>query len=102
MSPDARGPLRRRADDGDVDGDGAVGVDERLGARDREPRIRCPRCRWAPRAHDRWQCECLHVWNTFETRGRCPACAKRWALTQCLRCHALSPHEDWYEAPDPT
>ncbi len=42
------------------------------------------------------------MWNTFETRGRCPACAKRWALTQCLRCHALSPHEDWYEAPDPT
>ncbi|AKF08407.1 hypothetical protein DB32_005556 [Sandaracinus amylolyticus] len=88
----------RRADDGGAgDGDGGVDLRDFLGTRDRGPRIRCPKCRWEPRSHDRWQCECLHVWNTFDTRGRCPACAKQWRMTQCLRCHALSSHDDWYE-----
>lgn len=66
--------------------------------------IYCPKCEWEPRAQDRWQCApgCRTVWNTFDTRGRCPGCAKQWAVTQCLACHATSPHEDWYhdEAPD--
>jgi len=44
-------------------------------------------------------CECLHVWNTFDTRGRCPACGKVWGVTQCLACHAISRHEAWYEEP---
>jgi hypothetical protein len=41
-------------------------------------------------------CECLHVWNTFDTRGVCPACGHQWKETQCLRCQAWSPHEEWY------
>lgn len=61
------------------------------------PGIRCPRCRWRPRRSDRWQCRCLHVWNTFDTRGRCPACRYQWRETACLSCHVMSPHEDWYE-----
>jgi hypothetical protein len=66
-------------------------------------RIYCPRCEWAPGPHDRWMCApgCRTVWNTFETRGRCPGCAKRWLVTQCLTCLVASLHEDWYhdEAP---
>ena len=62
-------------------------------------RIRCPKCSWEPAKSDRWLCEpgCGHVWNTFETRARCPGCAKQWTYTECLRCHVSSAHEDWYE-----
>ncbi len=62
----------------------------------RRSRIRCPRCAWQPRQHDRWSCLCDHVWNTFDTGGVCPACRKVWEQTQCLRCHEFSPHEAWY------
>jgi hypothetical protein len=67
------------------------------------PRIRCPKCRWQPRKHDRWQCrpECRHVWNTFDTRGVCPACGYQWTQTACPRCREWSPHADWYAAEDP-
>ena len=98
MRLDQRGPLLRRADDDE--GGGGLEHGERLGSGTGGPRIRCPKCQWEPRKQDRWQCECLHVWNTFETRGRCPVCAKRWAVTQCLRCHEISAHEDWYEERD--
>ena len=61
-------------------------------------RIHCPRCAWAPSPHDRWECRpgCRTVWNTFETRGRCPGCAKRWLVTVCLACVVSSLHEHWY------
>ena len=60
--------------------------------------IYCPKCEWAPGPHDRWMCRpgCFTVWNTFETRARCPGCQKQWQVTQCLVCHAVSPHEEWY------
>jgi len=50
---------------------------------------------------DRWQCLCGHVWNTFDTAGRCPACSKQWKETCCLPpiaggCGRWSPHLDWY------
>ena len=64
-------------------------------------RIRCPKCQWQPRQHDRWMCRCSHEWNTFETGGVCPACRFRWRFTACLNCHQWSAHEDWYEKPDP-
>ena len=60
-------------------------------------KIRCPRCAWRPLRSSRWQCDCGHVWNTFETRGVCPACTYAWPWTACLRCSARSPHEAWYE-----
>ena len=63
-------------------------------------RIRCPRCAWQPGREDRWSCGpggCGHVWNTFETAGRCPACDRKWTDTACLRCGQWSPHEEWYE-----
>jgi hypothetical protein len=70
---------------------GSVGLD------DRTPAIRCPKCGWRPGRADRWQCSCGHLWNTFETRGVCPACAKIWTETCCLACLRWSPHEEWYE-----
>jgi hypothetical protein len=71
-------------------------------------RIRCPICGWQPRASSRWCCNdagyphffyhgCGAVWNTFETRGRCPGCGHQWLWTDCLRCWRSSPHEEWYE-----
>jgi len=71
-------------------------------------RIRCPLCFWQPNASSRWCCSCVGtpepwfescgtVWNTFDTRGRCPGCGHQWHWTTCLRCTAPSPHEEWYE-----
>lgn len=68
--------------------------------RGKGPRIRCPRCAWSPRAHDRWQCWCGHVWNTFETRGVCPSCAFRHLDTMCLACERWSKHAAWYTNED--
>lgn len=64
------------------------------------PRIRCPRCAWEPRRHDRWQCSCRHEWNTFDTAGRCPSCGRQWLETRCPSCHEWSPHLEWYEGYD--
>ena len=77
-----------------------------MGERQFDPdsvRIRCPRCAWQPRREDRWRCDpgCLSEWNTFATAGVCPGCAKTWEETACLRCHAWSPHRDWYVHEDP-
>jgi hypothetical protein len=60
-------------------------------------RIRCPQCRWQPGRGDRWSCDCSHTWNTFDTRGVCPACGRVWTETQCPRCLEWSRHDDWYE-----
>ena len=65
-------------------------------------KIRCPQCGWNPGKHDRWMCACGHIWNTFDTRGICPACDAAWRDTQCLRCHAWSLHESWYDDDEPT
>ncbi|WP_457651509.1 hypothetical protein [Rhodocaloribacter sp.] len=59
-------------------------------------RIACPKCAYEPRPFDRWQCDCLTVWNTFDTQGRCPGCGKVWRHTACPRCHEWSPHHEWY------
>jgi hypothetical protein len=61
-------------------------------------RIYCPLCTWEPHPDDRWVCApgCFTVWNTFETRARCPGCAKQWRFTACHACHVMSPHEEWY------
>ena len=68
----------RHCDDGESsDLDALLGLRE--DDRDRKRRIRCPKCRWTPSAHDRWQCTCLHIWNTFD------------------KCKQWSNHEDWYE-----
>ena len=58
--------------------------------------ICCPKCGWVPVQEARWGCECGHVWNTFETRGLCPACQHQWEVTLCYGCHEISRHSDWY------
>jgi hypothetical protein len=77
---------------------------------DEEPdfsRIRCPLCKWQPKASSRWCCgDCGHpeyffdgcgaFWNTFATRGLCPGCGHQWRWTACLRCDGWSLHEEWY------
>ncbi len=68
--------------------------------KDGPPRIRCPLCGWQPRRWDRWSCTCGYAWNTFDTRGLCPVCAKQWTQTQCLACHQWSEHERWYAEDD--
>jgi hypothetical protein len=61
-----------------------------------DPRIRCPKCQWRPEADALWSCRCRHLWNTFETRGLCPACRYQWTVTACLNCGQMSPHSEWY------
>lgn len=62
-----------------------------------DAKIRCPKCAYAPRADDRWYCDCGCCWNTFETRGLCPTCDRQWLETGCPACERWSRHEDWYE-----
>jgi len=64
-----------------------------------DPRIRCPKCQWSPDADALWSCRCRHLWNTFHTRGACPACGYQWTVTACLNCGQTSPHSDWYVMP---
>jgi hypothetical protein len=60
--------------------------------------IRCPKCEWEPDGHPHWYCDkCRHVWNTFETGGKCPVCSYVHKETICIACHVISPHADWYE-----
>ena len=61
--------------------------------------VRCPACKWRPAKADAWACNpgCGYVWNTFETKGECPSCGKRWSATQCTKCGTWSQHDDWYE-----
>jgi len=72
---------------------------EKLGLDHDHSGIRCPICGWRPQKHDAWRCDpgCGNVWNTFETRGRCPDCGKQWIETACLHCGEWSLHESWYE-----
>jgi hypothetical protein len=60
------------------------------------PGVRCPKCQWIPRAKVQWSCQCGHRWNTFDTRGLCPACGYQSKETACLQCGEMSPHAAWY------
>lgn len=61
--------------------------------------IRCPSCKWRPSKTDLWGCfpGCGYSWNTFQTRGECPSCGKKWAKTQCRKCGVWHDHDAWYE-----
>ena len=63
-------------------------------------KILCPKCDWEPDGGSHWECTCSHIWNTFDTGGRCPRCGKVWEDTQCPTCHKMSPHLDWYKGLD--
>ncbi len=67
-------------------------------------KIECPKCGWEPDGGPYWSCTCGHVWNTFDTAARCPACNKQWKYTQCIGprggCNQFSLHLDWYKGLD--
>jgi hypothetical protein len=58
--------------------------------------IRCPKCLFQPSDGVRWGCKCGHVWNTFWTAGKCPACHFQWEETMCPHCGEMSDHRAWY------
>jgi hypothetical protein len=58
--------------------------------------IRCPKCLFQPSDDIRWTCKCGHVWNTFWTAGKCPACHFQWEETMCPLCGDMSEHRAWY------
>ncbi len=62
--------------------------------------IRCPKCNFQPSEDIRWGCKCGHVWNTFRTAGKCPACSFQWEETMCPECGKMSEHRAWY-VPEP-
>jgi hypothetical protein len=62
--------------------------------------IRCPKCDFQPSIDVRWVCKCGHVWNTFWTAGKCPACHFQWEVTACPQCGEMSEHRAWY-VPEP-
>lgn len=62
-------------------------------------KIECPRCEWEPDGKAYWRCSCGHVWNTFDTKAKCPACNKQWEDTYCPGCGLTSPHKEWYIDP---
>jgi hypothetical protein len=66
-----------------------------------EVKIKCPQCNWEPDGKSYWECHCGHVWNTFETAGRCPECSFQHNYTQCVQyaggCNHFSVHLDWYQ-----
>ncbi|MGI8668550.1 MAG: hypothetical protein ACR2J3_01750 [Aridibacter sp.] len=70
-------------------------------------RIRCPHCKWQPKASSIWFCSdcdfpeyfyggCETAWNSFNTRGKCPGCNHKWRWTSCLSCGEWALHEKWY------
>lgn len=63
---------------------------------DSEEKIMCPKCKWKPDGKAHWMCHCRHVWNTFETYGKCPKCSIIHKTTHCPVCLRQSPHADWY------
>ena len=67
-------------------------------------KIKCPQCQWEPDGKAYWECHCGHVWNTFETAGRCPECHFQHNYSQCVAhaggCTHYSLLLDWYHGLD--
>jgi hypothetical protein len=58
--------------------------------------IRCPNCLLSPPSGFQWNCKCGHLWNTFLTAGKCPACHFQWEITGCPHCGEAPEHQAWY------
>lgn len=59
--------------------------------------IQCSTCEWNPDGGIHWACTCGHMWNTFETKAKCPKCNMQWTDTWCPACGKPTPHKDWYK-----
>jgi Zn-dependent protease len=66
---------------------------------DRLPRregFACPTCKAAPPVGDVWKCgRCGHQFDTFQTRGVCPACGTQFPVTRCMDCGAAHSVSEW-------
>lgn len=62
--------------------------------------IECPQCEWSPDGGKHWGCTCGHIWNTFDTKGKCPKCKTQWEDTRCPGCGSMSSHKTWYKTPE--
>ena len=60
--------------------------------------ISCPECKWVPDGGKNWQCTCRFIWDTFQTKGKCPKCETQWNDTWCPKCKKTSKHQDWYHS----
>jgi len=56
----------------------------------------CPACQAHPPMAALWRCACGAAFDTFATRGHCPACNAEFAVTQCTSCGARHPLAQWY------
>jgi Zn-dependent protease len=60
----------------------------------------CPSCRMAPPVGERWKCgHCGQLFDTFETRAKCPGCGVKYEATMCLHCKEQHPMKDWVVDP---
>jgi Zn-dependent protease len=63
-----------------------------MAAAPRRAGFACPRCRAAPPVGSFWRCACGTMFDTFETGGRCPQCARTYQGTACNECGQMSAH----------
>jgi len=71
--------------------------------RSRRAAIACPACGVSPYVGIAWSCGpdgCGGVFDTFETRGKCPHCAAQFGWTACPACRKVSAHRAWYRSVD--
>jgi Zn-dependent protease len=63
----------------------------------------CPECRKAPPMGAYWICsKCRNPFDTFQTQGKCPACANQFTTTMCIDCGAMHPMNEWSRPPAPS
>jgi predicted amidophosphoribosyltransferase len=61
--------------------------------------VACPACGTPPLVGAMWSCGpdgCGFLFDTFETKARCPKCEAHFAVTWCPTCGKPSPHRAWY------
>jgi Zn-dependent protease len=63
-----------------------------IAAAPRRAGFACPQCKAAPPLGNFWRCACGTMFDTFETGGRCPKCARSYQGTACNECGKMSPH----------
>jgi Zn-dependent protease len=56
----------------------------------------CPSCKAAPPIGDVWGCgSCGNRFDTFQSKGVCPACGAQFPATRCLECGEAHPIGEW-------